>query len=36
VALVECEETGELDDGMPASCPDCDASRGSLAEVKED
>jgi hypothetical protein len=32
----ECGEMGELDDGIPAACPSCDAPREALSEVRED
>jgi len=32
----ECGEMGELDDSIPAACPNCDAPREALSEVRED
>lgn len=32
----ECGEMGELDDGMPSRCPNCDAPKEELSEVLED
>lgn len=31
-----CGAMGELDDGMPSSCPDCGASGETVSEVVED
>jgi len=32
----ECGEMGELDEEIPDSCPNCDAPREAIAEVRED
>ncbi|MFW5919202.1 MAG: DUF7130 family rubredoxin-like protein [Halanaeroarchaeum sp.] len=32
----ECGEMGELDDGMPEACPNCDVEKEALSEVLED
>jgi rubrerythrin len=32
----ECGEMGELEDGLPESCPECGAPREALSEVIED
>jgi hypothetical protein len=32
----ECGEMGELEDSFPAACPNCDAPREALSEVRED
>lgn len=32
----ECGEMGELDDSIPSSCPNCDAPKEALSEVRED
>lgn len=32
----ECGEMGELDDGMPSTCPECDAEKEALTGVVED
>jgi len=32
----ECGEMGELDDGMPSSCPECGAKKEALTGVVED
>lgn len=32
----ECGEMGELEDSIPSSCPNCDAPREALSEVRED
>lgn len=33
---LECGEMGELDEGLPESCPNCGAPREDLTEVTED
>jgi len=32
----ECGEMGEIEDGLPESCPNCDAPRELISEVRED
>lgn len=32
----DCGEMGQLDDGMPETCPDCGAAKEELSEVRED
>ncbi|WP_135305021.1 DUF7130 family rubredoxin-like protein [Haloarcula amylovorans] len=32
----ECGEMGELEDGLPDSCPSCDAPKEALSKVRED
>ncbi|MDS0259860.1 hypothetical protein NDI56_10695 [Haloarcula sp. S1CR25-12] len=32
----ECGEMGELDDGLPAECPNCGAPKEALATQRED
>lgn len=32
----ECGEMGELEDGMPDSCPECGAPEEALAAIEED
>lgn len=32
----ECGEMGDLADGMPESCPDCDAPREAITQMVED
>jgi len=32
----ECGEMGDLDDGMPTTCPECGASREAISPAKED
>ncbi|MGB9933417.1 DUF7130 family rubredoxin-like protein [Haloarcula amylolytica] len=32
----ECGEMGELEDSIPSTCPNCDAPREALSEVRED
>lgn len=32
----ECGEMGDLDEGMPDSCPECDAPEEALVAVEED
>lgn len=32
----ECGEMGDLEDGMPSTCPSCGAPEEALAEVVED
>jgi rubrerythrin len=31
-----CGEMGDLNDGFPAACPDCDAPRTAITAVRED
>jgi hypothetical protein len=33
---MDCGEMGEIDEGIPRRCPNCDASRESLEYWKED
>ena len=32
----ECGQMGELDEGLPGSCPNCDAPREAVSAVLED
>jgi len=32
----DCGEMGELDDGLPAECPNCGAPKEALAKQRED
>lgn len=32
----ECGEMGDLDDGIPETCPNCGAPREAIAEARED
>jgi rubrerythrin len=32
----ECGEMGELDNGLPESCPDCGAPREAITQIIED